>query len=257
MRCAACNAVLDSAKIAAGDTRCACGADLDLPGDPRRASPPVEAPPTPKGLDEPRDYRTAPAATAAQGPSIELANVGAELRCPRCKESLSYAFQGSYDVHECHRCFGAFVEVGALATFVDEARTRGAVDVGNERSSAPHADVSLDALARCPSCNVLMLRRVFGKRSGVLVDVCADHGTWFDAGELAKALAFEAGGGAARVEKQEYDETRAKEATTARARAQADASLLQEQVREARAVGRWQALFEGRGGFLDWLGRTR
>jgi Zn-finger nucleic acid-binding protein len=40
-----------------------------------------------------------------------------------------------------------------------------------------------------------MQRRNFGKTSGVIVDVCAQHGTWFDPGELSRVLAFvEAGG---------------------------------------------------------------
>jgi Zn-finger nucleic acid-binding protein len=35
-----------------------------------------------------------------------------------------------------------------------------------------------------------MSRRNFGERSGVIVDVCATHGVWFDAGELAKVVEF-------------------------------------------------------------------
>jgi hypothetical protein len=35
----------------------------------------------------------------------------------------------------------------------------------------------------------------FGKRSGVVVDACRDHGTWFDAGELAAVLDFVRAGG--------------------------------------------------------------
>ena len=38
-------------------------------------------------------------------------------------------------------------------------------------------------------------RRNFGGTSGVVVDVCHAHGTWFDAGELVKVLAFVESGG--------------------------------------------------------------
>jgi hypothetical protein len=40
-----------------------------------------------------------------------------------------------------------------------------------------------------------MNRVNFGPRSGVIVDVCGQHGSWFDAGELALALSFVAEGG--------------------------------------------------------------
>ena len=40
-----------------------------------------------------------------------------------------------------------------------------------------------------------MARMTFGKRSGIVVDACHEHGTWFDAGELDGALAFVRAGG--------------------------------------------------------------
>jgi Zn-finger nucleic acid-binding protein len=40
-----------------------------------------------------------------------------------------------------------------------------------------------------------MARMTFGQRSGVIVDVCRAHGTWFDAGELDAVMAFVRGGG--------------------------------------------------------------
>lgn len=48
---------------------------------------------------------------------------------------------------------------------------------------------------RCPKCNNMMNRLNFARRSGVIVDVCSQHGTWFDAGELALALQLVARGG--------------------------------------------------------------
>jgi hypothetical protein len=40
-----------------------------------------------------------------------------------------------------------------------------------------------------------MLRRNFGGQSGIIVDVCAVHGVWFDRGELPRALEFVERGG--------------------------------------------------------------
>ncbi len=40
----------------------------------------------------------------------------------------------------------------------------------------------------CPICGSLMHRRNYGRRSGILIDTCKDHGIWFDLGELDKIL---------------------------------------------------------------------
>jgi Zn-finger nucleic acid-binding protein len=40
-----------------------------------------------------------------------------------------------------------------------------------------------------------MTRANFGRRSGIVVDTCRDHGTWFDRGELDAVLEFVRAGG--------------------------------------------------------------
>ena len=48
----------------------------------------------------------------------------------------------------------------------------------------------------CVVCGQLMNRINYGHSSGVIVDVCRDHGIWFDADELARILTWlRAGGG--------------------------------------------------------------
>jgi Zn-finger nucleic acid-binding protein len=51
-----------------------------------------------------------------------------------------------------------------------------------------------------------MNRRNFGRISGVLVDVCREHGVWFDAGELSEVLSFIENGGLARTRERESEE---------------------------------------------------
>lgn len=60
----------------------------------------------------------------------------------------------------------------------------------------------------CPECGVLMNRRNFGGTSGIIVDVCSVHGTWFDAGELAAVLAFVESGGPVQPKRPEPREPR-------------------------------------------------
>jgi Zn-finger nucleic acid-binding protein len=50
-------------------------------------------------------------------------------------------------------------------------------------------------------CGALMNRRNYGRKSGVIVDVCARHGLWFDLDELDRLLRWIHEGGEARAEK--------------------------------------------------------
>ena len=47
----------------------------------------------------------------------------------------------------------------------------------------------------CPICGELMPRRNFRRISGVLIDICRDHGIWLDPGELEQIRCFIANGG--------------------------------------------------------------
>jgi len=51
----------------------------------------------------------------------------------------------------------------------------------------------------CPACQQLMNRKNFGGASSIIVDVCSLHGTFFDAGELPRVLAFVRRGGLAKA----------------------------------------------------------
>jgi Zn-finger nucleic acid-binding protein len=61
----------------------------------------------------------------------------------------------------------------------------------------------------CPDCKKLMNRRNYGRRSGVIVDVCSEHGAWFDFGELARILSWIRDGGLAHAQEQELIRTQA------------------------------------------------
>jgi len=64
----------------------------------------------------------------------------------------------------------------------------------------------------CPVCDDLMNRRLYGKRSGVIVDRCRDHGLWLDAGELRQLMEWAHAGGllhhAARMEEEQREQER-------------------------------------------------
>jgi len=109
------------------------------------------------------------------------------------------------DVLECDRCGGLFLDHASLAELVTAHRPKAE---GERRASiTPPPQPVLDAVTYlpCPTCNVRMNRTVFGKSSGVIVDVCGAHGTWFDARELTASLAFVERGGIELVERRERE----------------------------------------------------
>jgi Zn-finger nucleic acid-binding protein len=101
--------------------------------------------------------------------------------------------------------------------------------------------------ARCPSCRSTMTRVIFGRRSGVVIDVCAMHGTWFDAGELTKVLTFAANEGDAPPP---GDKSAPRDPRVTREEALAQNALLEERLREVREIRRWS---DAKDDFLEWL----
>jgi Zn-finger nucleic acid-binding protein len=113
-------------------------------------------------------------------------------------------------VHECPRCGGLFVRREALAEILAAAEISGPMQVPPKPSVL--AEVQY---LPCPMCHSSMNRLNFGKLSGVIVDVCKKHGTWFDAGELTRVVAFVAAGGLVRSRAREEDRKKEEKAREA------------------------------------------
>jgi Zn-finger nucleic acid-binding protein len=115
--------------------------------------------------------------------------------CPRCDEPLGEA-EAHGGAFACGACAGFFVTHERLAELLT---TPGAepptAPFSQERASDPGRRKEVRAYVPCPQCHTSMSRRGFGRRSGIVVDVCSLHGTWFDPGELPEALRFAARGG--------------------------------------------------------------
>ena len=109
--------------------------------------------------------------------------------CPRCSTPLRGS--GSDGVLGCDGCGGTFVTHAGLAELCDTNATAPPF----ARAEATRA-VNQAAYVACPQCHELMARRTFGGKSGLVVDICGLHGTWFDPTELAAALRVVAAGGA-------------------------------------------------------------
>jgi Zn-finger nucleic acid-binding protein len=98
---------------------------------------------------------------------------------------------------DCAYCGGQFVSVEVLHAMLCRYENVGLGAPRRYRAGNPISEPI--KYVRCPVCGDLMLRRNFGRVSGVVVDVCAKHGTWFDVGELARILEFVGDGGLQRA----------------------------------------------------------
>jgi Zn-finger nucleic acid-binding protein len=114
--------------------------------------------------------------------------------CPRCAKPLHEGETHEQTAEICSGCGGIFVKHDALRTMIDAAHdtsTEGENTIAKRRA-ALERDVRY---LECPRCDQRMERMNFGQRSGIVVDVCKMHGTWFDASELDGVLEFVRRGG--------------------------------------------------------------
>lgn len=121
---------------------------------------------------------------------------GRGLPCPRCALPLTAIAVGSTTLHECGRCDGLWVAKEAFARICADQEKQSAL-LGHAsivNTATPEGAGSIRYVP-CVECGQLMHRLNFANCSGVIVDVCKDHGTWFDRDELARIVAFIRAGG--------------------------------------------------------------
>lgn len=109
--------------------------------------------------------------------------------CPACKGRLRIRLVDDYDLVECMTCAGVFVGAATLTLLTDRARASTAPTGAGAGKPAPEPP---RGYLPCVTCGELMHRRqhrVEGRPTGIVIDVCKDHGVWFDRDELAAALA--------------------------------------------------------------------
>ncbi|HXM51541.1 MAG TPA: zf-TFIIB domain-containing protein, partial [Pyrinomonadaceae bacterium] len=130
-------------------------------------------------------------AAAAQATAAELS----VLKCPRCRVDMKSIMLGSIAMRECEQCLGLWVEVAAFEKICADREEQSAV-LGTASPSpspshqAPSADLERIRYVPCPQCSQLMNRINFARCSGVIVDICKGHGTWFDPDELSGIVQF-------------------------------------------------------------------
>jgi Zn-finger nucleic acid-binding protein len=181
---------------------------------------------------------------------LEPIDSAIDLACPSCQAPFrAYgAGSGSGQLCECGRCGGQFVEHTLLNDLLERRELYRTVT----RALPPRENPASSPVRylKCPACAALMNRNNFGGTSGIVVDVCAKHGVWFDAGELPRILEFVQAGGLERArerKKQELKQTD-RELKAARAFVVADAT--------SDEAYRWNTLASDALELLDFIVET-
>jgi Zn-finger nucleic acid-binding protein len=117
-------------------------------------------------------------------------------KCPRCVIEMHSLLLGTTAIRECERCLGLWVDVPAFEKICADREQQAAVlGAASPAPTKPVQGVDKVRYIPCPECEQLMNRINFARCSGVVVDVCKGHGTWFDREELSRIVEFIRGGG--------------------------------------------------------------
>jgi Zn-finger nucleic acid-binding protein len=182
------------------------------------------------------------------GAELELAATGepaVDRACPRCTTLLHARRVDDLVIDECGACFGVFLDhVAIKRVIVDRAQSRAEALLGAlprvEMKPMPAAGQKM--YLPCPVCHVVMNRRLFAAGTGVIIDVCRTHGTFFDAGELPLIIDFVMNGGLDRAQRKDLE--RMREVAKRELAAAHTAALPMARLREASSRG---------GAFVEFL----
>lgn len=140
----------------------------------------------------------------AKADRVEAADAQPEL-CPRCRVEMNAVVIGGSNLRECPRCEGIWADAETLRRICEDKEKQTAVLGAASPVAAPET-VELETNIHyipCPVCGKLMNRVNFAHCSHVVVDVCSQHGTWFDRDELRRIVEFIQGGGLMQARAQE------------------------------------------------------
>ena len=166
-------------------------------------------------------------------PTASSAEVS-DLPCPSCDGGPKLVSrrlgQEGATVLECGHCAGIWLGHGAFNVLSQRAENEfqnsGA---GIDWRSFPESDYDENWRYRnCPQCAVPMVRRNYGRKSGVMIDSCGDHGIWFDHTELEMVLKWIRAGGLAEAGKSNARSLRRRGTPLGLTRSSSDATFVDE-----------------------------
>jgi Zn-finger nucleic acid-binding protein len=136
---------------------------------------------------------------------------GGERACPRCTTALHARRIDDVVIDECGACSGVFLDhIAIQRVIVDRAQARAEALLGAlpRRELTPLPTAGQKMYLKCPVCSVVMNRRLYAAGTGIIIDVCRTHGTFFDAGELPLIIDFVRNGGLDKAQRKDIDRMR-------------------------------------------------
>jgi len=119
-----------------------------------------------------------------------------DRKCPRCAREMASLMLGATALRECEQCLGLWLDVPSFEKVCADREQQSAVlGLASPAPTQAVRETSKVKYVPCPECARLMNRINFAHCSGVIVDVCKGHGTWFDHDELSRIVEFIRGGG--------------------------------------------------------------
>jgi Zn-finger nucleic acid-binding protein len=114
---------------------------------------------------------------------------------------------GKTHLEECPRCEGVWADADSLQQICADQEQQAAVLGQATSQSAPPVNIEEHIhYIPCPVCKNLMNRVNFAHCSQVIVNVCRQHGTWFDKDELHRIVEFIRAGGLQQARAREIQE---------------------------------------------------
>ena len=131
--------------------------------------------------------------------------------CPRCDQQLGGRLVGDIVVDECVACHGLWMDHVAVKRVVtDRAQARAESLLGALPNTLKYEIQPAGKMyIKCPVCRVVMNRKLFAAGSGVVIDVCKNHGCFFDTGELPRIIEYVMEGGLEKAQRKEIDQEKA------------------------------------------------
>jgi Zn-finger nucleic acid-binding protein len=127
--------------------------------------------------------------------------------CPVCRIPIVLVDAGRTSVHACRGCGGLWLDRATVDAVCANAERQADV-LGMTLEPVPAVDARNARERPCPECSAPMHPVHFQRVSGVMLDVCGAHGTWFDRDELRRMIDFVQAGGAQVVFEQRDQEWR-------------------------------------------------
>ena len=127
-----------------------------------------------------------------------------DATCPGCRSAMTSISLGGTPLLECERCDGLWLDASTFEQICTDKERQAAV-MHPRATAAARTSVRV-SYRPCLRCGTIMNRVNFGKLSGTVIDVCRNHGTFLDAGELQAIVGFIQNGGLDRARQREIED---------------------------------------------------